>query len=244
MTWFGGRPAAESARRAAEGLERVHVEYPNLAASGLDALQGAHGLQRPPERLDRGAGRARELVLGERQGDADRTVLVPLAETLRELEQPARDSLDRREGRELDPLGVGVTQAAAEHLQERERRGRMRGQEGAELTSAQAQRLDALHGHDRGRARFLVDGGLLADQLAGAAEGEYHLAARRRRRRHLHPALPQQQDAVGDLALQQESAPANIGPDDSQACQGGRRLRREGAPEILARRSRGAAGKE
>src|SRR5262245_10944170 len=101
---------------------RVRVEHADLAPAGLDPAERAHRLQRAADRLDRGAGPPRQLLLAQGQRDLQRAVVL-LAEALAQLEHARRDALERPARRVLDALGVGVAQPPAELAQQRERGG-------------------------------------------------------------------------------------------------------------------------
>src|SRR5919109_1538093 len=81
------------------------VEDAELPPTGIDPLQLPHRLERPADGLERRADPPRELLLGERERDAD-GVALRLTEALAQLEQPRGDPADGADHGKLDELHV------------------------------------------------------------------------------------------------------------------------------------------
>src|SRR5215210_9157890 len=157
-------------------LQRLGIEDGDVATPGLDDAKRAQQLQRLADRLTRRSGPRGELLLRERQLDLDPPGC-GRPEALGQLDEAMRDPPDDVMRREVGLLRVGVTQAPSHHPQDHQRDTRTALEKRREGGARDQEGVDGLEGGHRRRARLAVDRRQLPEQVAGAADGDDHLAA-------------------------------------------------------------------
>ena len=141
-----------------------------------------------------------------------------LSEGLCQVEQAEREAAHHVVRRDLPELVARVAQPRGE-LAPDERVGLRVGlEELHERRRAQRERLDLLERRHGAEPRRAVDGGQLADELAGAAQGDDHLPAVGRHRDDLDPPREQDEHRARLVALVEQRGVAGEPP---PGCRGG-----------------------
>ena len=164
-------------------------------------------------------------------------------EALGQLDEAVRDAPDDVVGREVGLLRVGVAQAPRDHPQDHERHARTALEERREGRARDQQGLDRLERGHRGRARLAVDRRQLAEQVAGPADRDDHLAAGGAERRDLGAAAQQHDHRPRLVALVEERHVGAVGAPPADGPQvvglGLRQRVEEGAGHVAEHRTRG-----
>ena len=163
-------------------------------------------------------------------------------ETLGQLDQPMRDASDDVVRCEVRLLRVGVAQPRGDHPQDHERRravgarGRRRRPSPGTSSASTGSSVVTV-----AAARLVVDRRELAQQIAGTADGDDHLAAGRAERRDLGAAGQQHDHRPGLVALMKERDAGAVGTDAGRRTADprprSRRARRGRRPPCSARAS-------
>src|SRR5581483_6211390 len=163
----------------------------------------------------RGRRPAPEVGLGEREADLGPR-LGSLAVALAQLDQPGGDPAERVELAELDALVVGVLEAPADHVDQRQRRRRPLLQIAPELRGGDGPGLDGLDGDHVARARLGVTERQLTEDVTRPSEAEDHLRPAGIDAAGLSVAGQEDQDAIPGFTLVHQVLAAGEPPDPAE----------------------------
>src|SRR3954471_8985473 len=200
------RNRPRSGRVAAQA---VRVGDDDRSAAGLDPAERAHLGERLRHGLARRTAPVRELLLGEGQRDLD-ALFGFLAEAISELAQTPRDPAQHVVRSEVGALRVGVPEPVDDDLLQRPRHPGGGVDQRAELSPRAHERGDGFERLDARGARPPVDGAEFADEVAWATEAEHGRVPVAAGRADLHPALDQDDHALGVVALVVDDRAARI----------------------------------